>query len=697
MYISGRERKIIEELLNNRSGMTIEELASILDVSSRTIHRDLKIVKDIVAEHRLTLNKKAGVGVKLEGSLDNKKALALSLDQVEYTDYTPEERHAIILTTLLETSEPIKLFTLANELNVTVATVSHDLDKIEESLKEYKLVLIRKRGYGVEVEGKESNKRAALSHLISKYVDELDFMLFIKKNLDTSTKSPLDSISDRLLGLVDQSKLKTIEKSIDYIKQDLPYELADRSYIGLVVHLALAIERIQKGERIHFDLDYLKELTGTKEYMIAEKIITELQNEFQLSIPVDEIGYITMHLLGAKLRSDQDYLLEDSSINIIHYTKALIIEVEKRIGIPLTNQKNLFHDLVSHLKPTIYRIQTDMHINNPLTEEIKRDYKELFQTIRDACAIVFDNITFPEEEIAYLVLHFASASIPKKSQPKLSALVICSSGIGTSKMLGSRINQEITEIDQIDHCSLFELDSIESNNYDLIVSTIPLKEQIQDYELVSPILTENEIMKLKSIIKSKTFIAQSGPSDKDDGETLTELDIQKRLERMQNYSRVTLELLLSFEIYKVEENCSKEEIIKLACDRLADSQYIIDVPEVYQALLKREKLGGLGIPGTKLTLFHARQEQIKKPTFVIYHLSNPISVKGMDDNHMITDTLLLMLSPLEAESECLEVLSFISGLIISEQETIALFESSNKDNIKQYLSKKLNEFINEKL
>nr|WP_239585456.1 PRD domain-containing protein [Amphibacillus cookii] len=404
-----------------------------------------------------------------------------------------------------------------------------------------------------------------------------------------------------------------------------------------------------------------------------------------------------MHLLGAKLRSDQDYLLEDSAVNIIYYTKALITEVEEKIGVPLTNHKSLFHDLITHLKPTIYRIQKDMHINNPLMEEIKRDYQDLYQIIKEACRNVFDSISFPDEEIAYLVLHFAAASIQRESQHKLSALVICSSGIGTSKMLGSRINQEINEIANIDHCSLFELEHIEVEKYDLVVSTIPLREQIKDYVLVSPILTENEIAKLKSIIKRRTLTNQSNPSKPGDVERLTGTDIQKRLERMQIYSRVSLGLLLSFDVYQVTESLAKEAVIKLACDQLLDGQYIVNTPDVYQALLDRETLGGLGIPGTRLSLFHTRQKQVKKPAFVIYHLSTPLSIKGMDNREMTTDTLLFMLSPLYAEDECLEVLSFISGLIIRDQQTTALFESSHKEKIKHYLSQQLNTFINEKL
>ncbi|WP_067838034.1 BglG family transcription antiterminator [Amphibacillus sediminis] len=700
MYISGRERKIIEELLTHDKGVTIEKLAQALDVSGRTIHRDLKEVELILETYQLSLNKKSGVGVSLEGSKKNKTKLALSLTQVKYTDYTPEERHAIILSTLLETHEPIKLFTLANELNVTVATVSHDLDKIEDILKEYKLNLIRRRGYGVKVEGAESSKRSALSHLIAKYVDELDFMLFIKENIEKKNRKQLDSISERLLGLVDQQKIVAIEKSIEHIRNELPYQLADSSYIGLVVHLALAIERLQQGDRIYFDSGYLSELKGTNEYAIAEHIIKDLQTAFNMTIPSDEIGYITMHLLGAKLRSDHEYLLEDSTINIVYYTKALIDYVEKELATNLSDHKSLFKDLVAHLKPTVYRLQKDMNINNPLQDEIYRDYQELFIIIKKACREVFKGIAFPDAEIAYLVLHFAAATIQHDQKTnKLSALVICSSGIGTSKMLASRIKQEIAEIDKIDNCSLFELGNIRLENYHIVISTIPLKNQIEDYVLVSPILTTHEIAKLKSIIKQRSLLLRDVQEEKQ-SQVNDEIDQQvilTRLERMQSFAQATLEILTSFNVYHIQDTLSKNELLKQACEQLTKQQHMPQHTPIYHALLRREQLGGLGIPNTKLTLFHTRHRQIKKPVFVIYRLAYHLNLKGMDGREMESDTLLFMFSPEESTSEQLEIFSFISGLIIQSERTIELFESGNQSQIKQYLSQQLNTFINENI
>src|SRR5690625_1409586 len=132
LYISGRERKIVEALLKARQAITMSELASELEVSSRTIHRDLKHVEEIVSAFDVTLDRKSVSGLEMFGHEEDKESLALYINHVKHTDYTPEERQTVILLTLLEAREPIKLYWFVGELHVTVATIRNDLNKIEE-------------------------------------------------------------------------------------------------------------------------------------------------------------------------------------------------------------------------------------------------------------------------------------------------------------------------------------------------------------------------------------------------------------------------------------------------------------------------------------------------------------------------------------------------------------------------------------
>ncbi len=677
--------------------VTINELAEQLDVSGRTIHRDLKSVEQIIHPIQLTLNKKSGIGIHLEGTDEAKEKLELILGNVKHTDYTPEERQAFIFSALLDTNEPIKLFTLASELNVTIATVSNDLDKISGLMDEYKLTLIRKRGYGVKVEGKEENKRSALSYLISQHIDEYDFITLLKENIQNKAKQQFDTISNRLLGLVDHNKLVTLEKCVNRMREKLPYELADSAYIGLVVHLALAMERLQQGENIKFDPTYMKELRHTEEFKLAHEMIKELEEVLAIHIPEDEVGYITMHLMGSKLRYDHDYLLEESVLDLAYKARELIQYVSVELNEDLSENAQLLNDLVAHLKPTMYRLKQEMKIKNPLLKEIEQDYQQLFEVISEGIQSVFPEIKFPNEEIGYLALHFAAAILHVEKGTELNALVLCSSGIGTSKMLASRLIQHIPEIHKVDNRSLFELDALNTEDYDIVISTIPLQDVNQNYILVSPMLTKQEVHQINQHIRKLMINSKLEKTKYEKNKVDGKGNVLERMQYMQNYSKVIVDILTGLKVNIVEQKLPKDNVLRQACLQLENQQVIANKETVFTQLINREQLGGFAIPGTSLALFHTRSDQIKKASFTIYALKHPIELQGMDGKDTQVENLLFMLAPLELSNEGMEVLSHISGLIIKDEKSTSIFQSKNEQQINQFLSTRLNEFINEKL
>lgn len=703
MYISARERLVLEILLSKNEEMTVKDLADEMDVSVRTIHRDLKGVEDTLKEYDLTLVKKSGVGIQIMGEQEKIEELKLILFNLSYNEYTPDERQTMILCTLLEATEPVKLIALANELNVTIATISNDLTKLESRLKQYDLSLIRKRGYGVEVAGTETSKRRAMSSIIASHLDEVEFLSLVRENIQRKSTQQTDSISERLLGLVEKKKLLIVEKVIEEINEELPYAIADSAYIGLVVHLALAMERILQGENINIDQAYLESLQTAPEYKIAEKIIDKLMKVFNVQIPVAEIGYITMHLQGAKLRHDKEYLIEESSFQVAIKTKSLIQFVEEQLHYDLTHNVSLFQGLMAHLKPALYRIKQNMGITNPLLPKIKEDYGDLFVIVKEAVEKIFADLSVPDEEIGYLVMHFGSALLGSRETENLKALIICSSGIGTSKMLATRLQQELPEIKQLKNISLFELNQIDIEDSDLIISTINLPDFSKDYIVVSPILTKEEIENVRQYIRGRTYIKElnkGAPLSKEKIPAPYVGDSKQTIEKMQSiyqYSKVISMLLRGFHVLGTTKSSKVDHLLQEICTFLYEQGVIGDVGLVVKALLEREKLGGLGIPGTKLVLFHSRSEYVLQPSFTIHSLEKPISVQGMDQTDMEANSLLLLLSPERFPSQGLEILSFISSLIIENEQSVSLFESNNEKAISSYMAAKFEQFFDEKL
>ncbi|MCH1627441.1 BglG family transcription antiterminator [Ferdinandcohnia quinoae] len=694
MYISARERKILEILLNREDGTTVKELAKEMGVSSRTVHRDIKGVEDLLRKNGLQLDKSPGVGIKVIGEEKNRKELYFLLFNLSHSEYTTEERQTMILIILFEATDPVKLQALANDLNVTIATISNDLDKIEEQVRPYGIHLIRKRGYGVEITGSESAKRRAMSNLLLKNLAEYEFLSVIKESLQ---KKPT-GVTDRLLGLVDKKKLLKIEELVAEINNELPYPIADSAYIGLVVHLALAVERILQGENIIFDPEILKSMEETKEFQIAHTITKNLEKIFEIEIPYAEIGYITMHLMGAKLRNDKDSFFEDDSLQVGVKAQRLIHYVGEKKGQDLSKNSSLYQGLVAHLRPAIYRMKQNMGISNPLLEKIESDYHELFTIIESGVASIFPEFEVPKEEIGYLVMHFGSALLKEEELWDRSALVICSSGIGTSKMLASKLQKEIPTIKEIKNISVFDLKLYDLNEFDIVISTIPIKDFPGKYILASPLPSEEELEKIRSILHHTPSTLnkelESGKRRKKPSDSKYFL---ARVDTIQKLSKAIYAILKQFQLKPIIDSLLLESILELACNELSEQKLITNPLIVVDELLAREKVGGVGIPETSLGLYHTKSSSVLAPIFTIYRTDQPIIINAMDDTKIEMDTLLLMLSPHDVDDETNEVLSFISSLLIQNEESTRLFETKDGNEIINFLTEHLEEFFEEKI
>lgn len=692
MRFSSRQMMILAKLLQESKAITMREIADEIEVSTRTVHRELDELQPVLDLYSLTLVKKIGIGVQLQGDEEKKAALRKDLFQTEAGDFSPNERKIMILSTLLSISEPIKLISLAYDLKVTTATVSHDLDELEKKIEQYGLTLVRRRGYGIELRGSETAKRVAITSLIAENFNEYEFIAAIKDTIQHKAQHRNNSISERLLGFIEQEKLILVERALRELENNLPYPLADSAFIGLVIHLALAIKRVEKGEVIHFDREYLAQLSGTQEYLVAERILKRLETLLQMEIPQGEIGYITMHLRGAKIRNAYGKTHLSDNPELMAKIKRLIEICEEKLQVDFDDDQSLLQGLLTHMEPAIFRILQGMRIRNPLLEQIQRDYHDIFVALKEAVRLVFPEYKVPEAEIGYLVMHFGAALERMHWQnARFNALIVCSSGIGSSKILASRIKKEIREIEGLRNISLFEVDNVPKHEYDLIISTIPLPYSQDEYVLVSPLLTKGDIQKIKSYLKG--LKRQLAPSRRIARKESADYAIQA-LKSAHRFLSHVLGILERFRFRAIGNGKNGlDETLRDICSELNKSGIINDVDAVVRQLLDREKLGGLGIPDTQLALFHSRSKHVREAFFGVYDLPQPLQIRSMENNWIGVKTILLLLGPQEISREGLEVLSEVSSLFI-EEDAIRLFRSGDESLMHAHLVKKLRDRTN---
>lgn len=567
-------------LLNQNSYITINNISEGFDISNRTVRYYLDDI-----DYWLKINQypittripRKGVILDINGKerVSLKKRLLSSKGDLSY-NLSPAERQQIIAFYLLKSEKVINLIDLAEITQVSEATISSDLDKVEDWLKGYNIQLVRKKGIGLTIHGLERDIRKAIA-------TNLKFMATKEREYSTYNINNQINILKRWFPSLD---LMFIRDQIDLVEDYLEIKFSDDEFINLLTHIALAIERIRLNKDILMDEDSLNKLKDKEEYKVARNISEGISKRFNISMPEDEIGYITLHLIGAKVnkvKNKERYLGKDKVL--LNLIDKMVRKVEDILKVELKDVYSLKRDLYIHLKPAIARIKYGKVLENPLLDQIKYEYKDVYAACKKASNILNEkyDIEINEHEVSYITMHFGSSiEIQNISNPtNVNVLLICASGIGTSKLLYAQLVSYFTSFQVVDTLSYQE--ALEYENYgsiDLIITTIPLDFQIKPTITVTPILDTKDIELL-----SQYLVAASRKIINYNNSLLIMeiLQIVSKHCQVENVEGLQIDLISLFndmnklsdinENYKISRNIlSKENIqIKVSCNSWQDA------------------------------------------------------------------------------------------------------------------------------
>jgi mannitol operon transcriptional antiterminator len=678
--------------------LTIKEIAENLGVSSRTILREMSKIEKWLESNGFNLEKKPGVGLKLRENLERRKELKdlLQMENVQKS-YSPEERQLIIISELLRIKEPVKLFYFTSMFNVSPGTITHDLDNIEGWFNKHNLKLIRKPGFGVHVKGKEENFRKAMIDLLYDNLEESQLIQIISNNVMDSTRDRGKielNIRNRLLNLIDKDTIAKIEELVHKTEDKIEHKLTDSAYVGLIVHLALAVQRIKNNENITIDKDFLRELRLTKEYNTAQELADDISDAFNIKIPEDEVGYITMHLKGAKIyatgKIDDGVVIQ--KFELIKIVKEMIKVAEKELGYILEYNEKLLLDLVAHLIPTISRLKMNLNIRNPLLEEIKSNYPRIFEISRKSSKILeeYIDVNIPESEIGYIAMHLGAAIEKNYSnQHKIyNVIVSCASGIGTSRMLAARLEKEFKNINVIDIVSGMHLKKnwIEKENIDLIISTTEIDDNQIETVTVTPFLLEEDKAKIERKLKEISKIRKVITKE-DNYKNNVSSNLKNSMETVRQYSEAILQILNNFYYIEGIRVESIDQLIDIVSTRLfKDKEKSLILSE---ELREREKLGQTILDKKEIILLHCRSEVIDslKCGFIkleekVYSANNKQPVK----------VAVVLLAPKNSKKSELDVISEISRALVENEKFVEVLGFGDEAEIYEEISRILNSF-----
>lgn len=679
MFLTTREKVILETLVKNKAGNTLDYFSSLLKVSRRTVQRDFKTVSHTLALFHLSLSKR-DQEFYIAGTNANLFKLAQELHQSEAFDQTPEEKNWQLLKTLAHQTAPYKLSNLASEIGVSTQTASTYLESLSDWLQPLNVTIERYRGSGIQLQASERNKRQALASYLLQYFDEqlIDALFEIER--DTATADWFDYLPIALI-----KEINTIERS--YL-QASHYEMAVNSYLRFLIQLAIALQRSAAGfliddEPITLRLSddayrFAATFTTESSRAISKREETEMAVLWQSAIQLNETmgGY--------------------DSLLITRLVQQLIAHVSEQLNIDLTADFSLFQGLLAHMPSAVFRFQNKITVHNPLSEDIRRQYPLLFMAIEKGLQEELNGHRLAIDEMAYIVLHFGSALEMRKEQIDIETLIICPTGFGASKMLSTRLTKDIPELTHHVVASMAEMQTVDWDQYDIVLSTVRLQHPPKTYLLVNPLLPQQDVHAVRRYIKEQLPIMMERKkysATRDNDYAVVTQPFAQFISELDAILKAVHSLLDNLKVTTITAQQDYRQLVADMITAITPDLLTAQQTVIFEKVRWREKQGGLAIPNTTMALFHTRHAAVQQMTLTIVQTAQTYALQGMDAKPWPVSTFILLLAPEHLSAAETEVVSTISALLIESTESTQIFSSGQERLIRPQIERALQKVI----
>jgi mannitol operon transcriptional antiterminator len=495
MFISDRTKEIIEYLMNSNRPVTVSDIAKELKVTERTIYRQMEEVGNMIRSFDLELDNSSGKGMQIFGSLYNIRRLSEAFEEAKkelsYT-FTAKERTDFIILKLINEDDYIKTQAIAIDMDVSLQTIRNDYNNVKQKVQKYGIEFESKKSEGVCIKGKEISKRHVAVNLFLKEIPTDVFFDWMK-----GTNEKQNPFIYMMQSFGYEKILIVLYQKIQPLIRQNHITISDVELQEFLLLLTIFIKRHDIIQEQKANLT-LKFQVSSTENEFEDSVCQMLNDDFHITLCENETAYF--HWMINLYSSRMNYKAGRTTAELANLEQIsdLVGKVEEELEIPFGQDENLIENLTLHLNMAIGRMQNKIHAKNPMLDDIYHMNPQLYEIVKKCVIDTFGIDFFPEDEIGYIVIYFLTF-IDDLSKKSVAVLVVCSTGIGLSKMLKSRLEREFSEINVKKTISLHKVYDEDLKAYDLIITTVPLDIESDRCLCVSPLLNDEE----KSIVRKR--------------------------------------------------------------------------------------------------------------------------------------------------------------------------------------------------
>ncbi|MGT2756991.1 BglG family transcription antiterminator [Streptococcus ovuberis] len=654
--LTNKEWRLLQLLYRATDFQTSQLLAEQLGLSERTVRTYLKQLESLLPQYGAKLTYKYGQGVRL--TIQWSETFQDFYNQGKEINHPihlndSQERQRYLLNQLFFEDQVIQVAELQESFYISKSSMAQLLGQVRHQLAAYELTLERLAPSTYQVSGEERKKR----QFIADYFLADAFQEVLRS--ESNTSSLLEALD---LSVLTEVILQECRKG--------QVSLSDFTLTNLVLHLGLSILR-QRSGHILSDFPLEDRVIESLEYEVAARILKGLEEKLDLTFPAGETQYLALHLLTKFHQRQGVKEAQPAHKNAI---VAILQDLDKQLGSKLAQDYRLLEGLTTHLNPLLLRLQYGIRLENPLLEDILRDYGWLFEVTKRSFASLecFASYEISDDEWAYMTLHVIGALDRQASQKKLKVLVVCATGLGSAQVLRYRLESQFGQRLSIVACiSYHELSDSYLSGIDLLISSVDLGQLIfrVPVVVVSVFLRPEDKALLNETIDALTL------GQVDGGQTWSNKELDQ-------------DLLASFEascsegqFLVIAEPQTKEGLLKTMLACLDDVRSEQDLQEFYHQVCLREQLSSTAFSDS-MAFPHLMESLGQRGQVVVAVLRDHLF---WDEAHPAI-RLVFLLSPSRYRNQDLKRISHILARWVDREDFVQdLLAQPTYQNFKQLI------------
>lgn len=433
-----------------------KKIAQRLGYSQRSVKNYIQQINQLFSEAIISSKK----GYRLNTAQREKIFQYFDIEPVQ-TFQSIESRRKYLLLNLLKTTQPLNIFDLSEQLYTSVTTVKKDIQALNNEIDEYNIKIVSAGDY-LKVIGEENEKRRTF---IDQVYGDTDSLILTEETIQQ---------------LFPDLKIFEMKTLINNSLVDNDLFVDEYALISILLHVTLFIEQMRGGTNSSNAAKIV--ILDEKLYDISKQLAAALQDFLKIEIEESEIYEIYILLLAKTSTAEQKRVTREDIESFVNDETIVIVEkilsFLKDFYVIDLKDESFYIPFVLHINSLLTRARVGHFLKNPLLTSIKNGQPFIYELAVSVTSIIseFTQVKISDDEIGYIALHLGGAfSKENQKYHKLVCALLVPEVRTLAPDLKKKLESQFNDTIYIERVYTTNFDQRELANFDLIISTIPIR------------------------------------------------------------------------------------------------------------------------------------------------------------------------------------------------------------------------------